>query len=128
MLFFSFIIFTTSCDNEDYLLALEGNWKLDRISGGLGGGGFEVDREVTMEIFEDKMVMRADDRRFMRARLSYEKGEYYDSIILEKENIPNEFDFFLPLFDELGIALEEDELSLSDLCNDCYQYHFKKEI
>ena len=121
------ILVTSSCNKIDHLLPLEGNWELEEISGGRAGEGFEVEPEVTMEIFDTRVVMFADNHRFMIAKLSYEEGEHYDILHLEKDNIPNELNFFLPFDTKMGIMVDGNELRLNQICHHCYHFHFQKE-
>ncbi len=127
---FFFALTLASCgDGVEDSLKIDGQWKLESVSGGIGGGGFPFDGDMSIIVSGSDLDMFKDDELVMEADISYSSDEF-DRVILklDRSYINEQPEFLLGTGDELIATKSEDNdmLSLSALCSDCYFYSFVK--
>ena len=127
LLFSLFSLSFSACnDNIDDSQKIDGDWKLESTSGGIAGGGFNIDGEITMNIDDNNLYLFKDAELIMDAKLSYEKDENLLYINIDrsyKTDIPS---FSLGSSDKMRVSKLDDNstLSLSDDGFDGFNYLF----
>ncbi|MFT4533055.1 MAG: hypothetical protein ACJA1A_000812 [Saprospiraceae bacterium] len=128
LLLFSLISFAfIGCsDDIDDSLKIEGQWKLESISGGIGGGGFIIFGEITMAVDDNKLNLFNDAELIMDAKLSYEKDKNQLFININRSYKTTVPSFILGSSDRMRVSKLDSNstLTLSDEGYDGYNYHF----
>ena len=118
------MFFASSCGMDEELKPLAGEWQLDSISGGFGGGGFPFEGDVRMIIEGDDLILNVDDATSFTATISHKSGEYSDCLIIDTKFVEESEEFTFAFFEEMGYYISEESLSLNEKCADCYSYQF----
>lgn len=124
----STVIIFSSCnafENENpNLLAFQGTWELHFFSGGIGGWSTDmdtVDYKISLVAIGEKAEWYIDDEVEVKYNIK-PTSEY--GVLLKLTPIETNKDVFsLPRY---LYAIENDEASIADGCNDCYNYIFAK--
>ena len=120
------ICFLISCSSNDDLSIFDGEWKLTQTSGGIGGGGFEFEGDLILRIEGDDIKGYLDGSIAFKADIEDEEGEYYDYALTNKEYADESDNTNFGISDKMIISINDESLTLSDTCADCYSYHFNK--
>lgn len=130
LLFSLFSLSFSACsDNIDDSKKIDGDWKLESVSGGFGGGGFLSEGEITISVEGNNLSLFQDGILNMEADLKYDMDDTGQIFITLDEDYKESVEAFqLGLSDKMGLQKAEDdsEMTLFDTCNDCYNYHFIK--
>ncbi len=130
LLFVSFcFLFLASCsDNVEDENKIDGNWKLESISGGIAGG-LPFEGEITIEVNDDDLDLYKDGALIMNGDLSYSKNENDQIFIdLDETYLTEEPEFRFYFINEIIVnkATDNSTLSLWNSCADCHSYNFIK--
>jgi hypothetical protein len=119
-----------SCgDGVEDGLKIDGQWRLESVSGGISGGGFPVDGDVSIVVSGSNLDMFNDDELIMEADISYSIDEFNRVILkIDRSYINEQPEFLLGTINELVASKSDDSniLSLWEPCDDCYSYKFIK--
>ncbi|MFT6335336.1 MAG: hypothetical protein ACI86M_003754 [Saprospiraceae bacterium] len=124
------ILILVACGSDvDDEVKIDGQWKLESVSGGISGGGFPFDGDMSIIVSGSDLDMFKDDELVMEADISYSIDEFNRVILkLDRSYINEQPEFLLGNGDELVATKFDgnDMLSLFELCDDCYSYIFVK--
>lgn len=116
----------SSCgDDIDDFNKIDGQWKLESISGGIAGGA-PVNGEITMGVKGKRLDLFKDGELIMDAKISYKKDDVQLFINIDRSYKIDVPSFIFGSSDKMKVSLSADNnaLSLFEGGSDSFNYNF----